>query len=301
MHGHALSGTRKLNRHWQSGGGFELEENLVFFEREKDITEWRNEPGDDEPYWIHYKTGMSLNLGKWLQLPYEKKNPERSLNGFKQLVITRPGDYKVHWELETHKVESFNRDGDDWQRIVEGDYNQNFGMFGVNMMPPVDYYVLSPDAVERYLTTNGVRYYTGGCDSYIAWHPQGNWGYERLYENTDLPSILVSPSRSSTRTLHWWNNNYDGAYTFNLNSGNETPEIILHIGSKAPFPEYDFTPYGDEAHFEITGYYYAPLIDFLFVDNMSGSAAQCAVTGKIWLERIGDYTDLYEGWEPKIL
>lgn len=307
MHGHALSGSRKLNRHWQSGSSFKLEENLVFFEREIDVTEWKDEPGDIIPYWKYFKGG-TLDKGKWIHEDYKKKNPERDIKGFKQLVFTQPGDYKVHWNIETHEVENFIREGKNWNKIGTGNFNQNFGMFGVNMFPRVDYIQLRPGEVDRYRLQNGLEYYTGGCDSYIAWHPSGVWGDELLFES-DI-SFLVIPSRKSTTTKHGYNDNYDGAYTFNLSSKTkeQVPEVILHVGDKAPFEEYTVKVQRNpetrerEIVFEHEGFYYAPLIDFLFADNIPGpSITSCIITGKIWLERIGDYTDLYEGWEPKAL
>lgn len=301
MHGHSLSGSRKLNRHWQSGRrikGTGLEENLVLFEREIVEEKW---PVGEAAYWYYdseqtHKPIISHGL-------YSKKNPIRSKSGFKDLVILNPGDYKVHWKLETHNIQEYSNNGEWWNKIVEGGKDNRFGMFGVNMYgmgQSLSIVTQKPEYIVN--ISDNEKYYVGHGENYIAYGPSSPLLSSSWYTNNDIVK-KVRPSRSSTYSS-FLGVPTSGAPTFNMTSGQENPEIILHIGSSAPFPQYRYSVNytRKEAWFDKYRDAFSPAIWFLFTENaVSLGVDSWIITGKIWLERIGDYTPGERGWKAEIL
>lgn len=294
MRGHALGGSRKLNRHWQSGSGKTgLEENLVFFERELIEREWLS---NESPYWEY--TSDSTVHGISSHGLYSKKNPVRNKRGFKDLVILQPGDYQVHWKLETHNIQSFTKNNKHYEKIIEGNKDNRFGMFGINMygmgqwlslLPHEPYYLVHP--------TSNEEWYAGHAENYIAGDDTSTLNDSPWYTNNDIVK-RVYPARTSTRSF------LGGSSTFNMTSGQENPRVILHIGGSAPFPQYQYTMNSSskEVWFKKYRNSFSPAILFFFTENLSPlGVVSWAITGKIWLERIGDYTPGERGWKAEIL
>lgn len=292
MHGHALSGTRKLNRHWQSGSKKStLEENLVYFERDLDVTEWKTH---DAKYWLLDSDLVEIVSDS--HESYNRRNTERSSMGFKNLVITEPGDYKVHWNLKTRNIERFTRNEEEWFRIVSGNKDDRFGLFGVVMYGMGQFINIATTQPYSQRTDNGIEWYPGQAADYLAHIGGGVGNLARSYYNSTI-GVEVSPYRTSTGS---W---LAGANSFNMVSGQEEPELILHIGAKAPFPQYSLSRdiANKEVWFDLKGRYKSPFIRFLFVENISSlGIIEWIVTGKIWLERIGDYTE-DTGWKSRII
>ncbi len=291
MHGHSLSTTRKLNRHWQSGSkGTGLEENLVFFERELNETEW---PIGQSPYWIY--NGEMVTTESRTFRTYSKRNVPRDIYGFRDLVILQPGDYKVHWNFATHDVERVTRDGETYERITSANHDNKWGMYGAIMYGMADP-SMSQYPVYKQVVNADFKYYAGHAEDYLA------NGYTALqtaafYANTDIVK-KVNPSRSSTASF------LTCPPSFNLVSGYEQPEVILHIGGSAPFPRYKITidTTNKTVWFKLDEKTTSPCIAFLFVENVSSlSTPGWAITGKLWLERIGDFTPDTDGWQAAVL
>lgn len=296
MHGHALSGSRKLNRHWQSGvkiNGTGLEENLVLFEREIVEEKW---PVGEPAYWYYdseqtHKEIVSHGL-------YSKKNPVRTKSGFKDLVILTPGNYKVNWKLETHRIQEYSESGKQWNRIVDGSLDNRFGIFGVNMYGMgQNLTIATTKPFDIVSISDNEKYYVGHAENYIAGSDTSTLNDSPWYTNNSLVK-RVYPARTTTRS---W---LGGSSTFNLTSGQENPEIILHIGGKAPFPQYRYTVNSTrkEAWFDKYRDAFSPAIWFLVTENETDlGVIGWIITGKIWLERVGDYTPGERGWKAEIL
>ena len=294
MHGHALSGSRKLNRHWQSGSkrGL-LDENLVYFERSLEETEWRQ---SEPPYKTCSSEDGVITLESYAV--YNNKNKPRNVWGFKDFVIKEPGDYKVHWELYTRDIETFVRDGETWERLGSGNRDARFGMFGVLMFGSGQTMYIYTQEPYYKVDDGDFKYYVGRAEDYIATPHGGVLDASIFYTNNDIVEY-VSPYRTSTAS--GW---LGGTNTFNMNSGTEQPEIILHIGGKAPFTEYSYVKnvVDKTVYFIPNGKYKSPCIRFMFYENVTTyGVISWAILGKIWLERIGDYTDNTDGWLPEIL
>ena len=295
MHGHALSNTRKLNRHWQSAEkGTGLEENLVFFERELDVDDWEY---DNSPYWIYYSEGSNNQYPSHEQ--YSKRNPVRNKWGFKPLVILQSGDYQVHWNLSTHKLQNYRDENDERRtKISAGNWDDRWGMFGVNMYGMGQWLNIATQSPDYIVDTGSEKYYVGHAENYIANGPDTALNDSPWYVNDDIVQ-KVSPSRTSTRS---W---LGGSSTLNMNSGQEEPELILHIGAGAPFPQYRYAQNDARQVVWFERYYqsFSPAIWFLFTTNVNGGfgVEGWAITGKIWLERIGDYTEGRRPWKAEIL
>lgn len=294
MHGHSLSGSRKLNRHWQSGRkSTTLNENLVLLDRDIDVTEW---VASESPYWIF--TSETVHSQLLSHQIYTKRNKERNRQGFKELVILQPGNYKVHWNLRTRLIESFTKDDVLWERLTEQNADARFGMFGV-IMYGLGQQLSIATQEPYYIIDNNItgRYYCGRAEDYIAQYSGSSFSSATWYINDEIVQN-VSPYRNSTSS---W---LGGANTFNMVSGQEQPEVILHIGDKAPFPQYEITRDTENktAFFRINKLYSSPAISFLFCENVSSlSVYSWAILGKIWLERVSNYTQPDRRWLPEIL
>lgn len=295
MHGHALSGTRKLNRHWQSGSKKAgLEENLVFFEREIDVEEWKM---GECPYILCTSEDVVTRIDS--HETYNKRNTPRDIWGLKPLVILNSGDYKVHWNITTRRIESFTRDNESWQRLLETTRNDQYGMFAINMFGLGEDAGVGLPQEPEYIETKShnisleYKYYAGHAENYVAYPRGGIFDFSRFYMNDEI-SDIVTPYRGMS----------GGTNCFNLVSGQETPEIILHIGSAAPYPQYEvsFDDYDKYAFFIVENRLKSPWISCFFYENVNalGSVSWVCV-GKIWLERIGDYTPGQKRWLPEIL
>lgn len=301
MHGHAQSGSRKLNRHWQSGGkytggsgggGSLLEENLIYFDRVLDPNNMEWEDGQPNQYFIKGPSDPFFEL--YTHEQYSKNIKfERSLVGFKPIVITRPGDYQVKWDLKFNKMT--NR-----HKVSEVSYANKCGLVGVIMYSLGDSLSTlktSPTSYNSaFLNANDkAEYYTGTVADYIADQTGSPARNASFYDNNEFVQY-VNPSRSVTSGWFFGNN------SFNVKSSNEVPPLILHIGGQAPFNHYEIAhdPITNDVYFNVDYQHVCPGIKFLFTYDSDSFDPSYAITGKIWLERVGDYTEVQEGWLPKI-
>ena len=140
----------------------------------------------------------------------------------------------------------------------------------------------------------GTKYYVGEAGDYVPDTSGGNaQTWIPFYVNNEIVKY-VKPVRTSTSGWLF------GCNTFTLSSSNEQPPLIYHIGGKAPFTHYQFLYDNDsrEVWFGNEGYFRSPCFQFAFLNNSNSVGA--IMTGKIWLERIGDYTSGKDRFLPRI-
>lgn len=299
MHGHALSTTRKLNRHWQSGNGGSIydKENLVLFEKELDPTqEWYN---TEEPYLMWNTSGVQSTHGFLSYGVYGTRDSiTRTEAGFLHFNIKRPGNYRLHWDLHTRLVEQYtDAHGDLKWRILDHGIDDTFGIFGTWMYGLAQTIWAWPSKPLDKDELNGVKFYTGAPNQYIA-NKGGDLttDFATSYINDDIVKY-VSPFRTSTKVGL---PSYYGANTFNLKDLNEQPPLIFHIGDKHPYYNYTITILNNEAYFaKSSNKYTSPPIALQFI-TLPRNAGIFIVYGKIWLERIGNYTQEGQRWLPRI-
>ena len=291
MHGHSLCGTRKLNRHWQSGGSLGVPgENLVYFEKQLN-TQDECPTNSDNPLYHVILDPYIINSFR-SHANYNGNLADRTLEGFRPLSIIQPGNYQLHWTLDFRKLEKFTKNGVEHYRFIDGDINDKIGMFGAIMYGAAQpFRAQKPDYVING-SLAGSTYYVGGAGDYLA---DGDGLITPLYADSNIVKY-VTPSRLSTRS-------FNTPSSFNIASSNEQPPIIFHIGGKAPFYDYQFT-YNNtnhEVYFHEDGRYRSPEFQFPFCYNHNTVTNHAAMTGRIWLERIGDYTQDGERFLPRIL
>lgn len=310
MYCHALSGSRKMNRHWQSCSGsergghgpgpnvpIEKYENLILFEKELDphTTEWPV----GEKYPPYYVTISDVEIDNYLSYDYYKGSNimVRNTMGFQPVSIMKPGNYQLHWNLHTRKIEYFNDNGVMKWKVLSGNIDSKFGIVGALMYGLAQkIYVYTSKPQYKYETAArpaGIKYYAGEVSDYIADKGDSVFSGVSSYINDDIVEY-VNPIRTTTKTGVF------GANSLKLKSNDEVPPIIFHIGDKKPYHNYVLqVDRNNDVYFTADGNLSSPAIRIIFVNN--GATEQNGIVlGKIWLERIGDYTPTIDRWLPRV-
>lgn len=226
--------------------------------------------------------------------------PVRNKMGFQDFIILQPGDYQLHWNLKTHRYETFTKDDESFCRIISGDCDANYGIMAAIMYPQAQPLGVAMSSAPYYKETDssGCIYYAGRAADFVTpYYDRPAFQENVQFINEHIIQYVV-PYRSTTLNVGWLT--ITGANSFFLTDGQEENTLIFHIGDKAPFPQFQFQAQNNEAWFRKTGDYFSPAI-YIYATQNLGLNDVAIVTGKIWLERIGDYTDNQDGWEKEIL
>lgn len=281
MRGHMLGGTRRLNRHLQSGRRGDLEESLIWYD--KGLTETRF-PTLAVPYMIG-GNGLTISAaGDSLSNLYSKhKKYERSADGFRPVVITKAGRYQLRWHLTPYEID-FDFQGN----YVVGNVAHDVGVAGVMFYGAAD-----PNKSSAPLNTAGGwithEYYCGYNKNYLA-GSNGTIGDGILpatwpYDNG---ATYIGPVTNIGSII-------SGTYVVSFNSDNVTP-IYFDISGVSPFP--DLLVKQDGSGFSVKTNYTMPAIHF--VTYGSYDTGSVILVGKLWLERVGE-SESVDTWLPKIL
>ena len=282
MRGHMLGGTRRLNRHLQSGRRGSLEENLIWYE--KGLTETQF-PTLAVPYMIG-GNGITISAaGDSLSNLYSKhKKYERGANGFRPVVITKSGRYQLKWKLTPYEI-NFDLQGN----YIVGNVAHDVGVAGIMFYGAAD-----PNKASAPLNTAGgwgtPEYYCGYNKNYLA-GANGEIGEGFLPATWPYQSertIYIGPV-SNIGSL------FSGTYVASLNSDSVTP-VYFDISQKSPFP--DLLVKHDGSGFSVKTNYTMPAIHFITYGSYDTGSV--ILVGKLWFERIGD-SESEDIWEPKIL
>ena len=285
MHGHALSGSRKLNRHWQSASkGLDRFENLVIYDAPLSVTEW---PETDHPY-LQFAGGTTAmgfanyGVAGTVRRVFARNDVAR-VSGYKPLFITKPGKYQLHWNLMFPAIESFTRDGTTYYRTTGNMINAStLGFMHTGMYGAGQHIIAQSTACKERQFWSGVEYYTGAHYNYLPENAAGTFT-GALYSD-GANDIVITPSHQ-TGPL------FDRVYLWDLDSDTLNEDIIFNIKHGAPFEQMSDTQSAE---------YTAPAIclhDYRY--SLATSPAGIAV-GKVWLERVGNY-EADMTWDPYII